>query len=115
MIILGIILLIAGFLLKISILWQHRNQSSVWCWRFWVRRDALSVAAATTSDMGSILSRGQSEAAGRNRRCGPPLRCGQVSSPVGVERVDADALSSLTCADWLPQDRGFEVGVWPLV
>jgi len=68
-----------------------------------------------SSDMGSILSRGQSEAAGRNRRCGPPLRCGQVSSPVGVERVDADALSSLTCAGWLPQDRGFEVGVWPLV
>jgi len=33
----------------------------------------------------------------------------------GVERVDADALSSLTCAGWLPQDRGFEVGVWPLV
>src|SRR6185312_15986262 len=68
-----------------------------------------------STDMGSILSRGQSEAAGRNRRCGPPLRCGQVSSPVGVERVDADALSSLTCAGWLPQDRGFEVGVWPLV
>ena len=45
----------------------------------------------------------------------PPRRCGQVSSPVGVERVDADALSSLTCAGWLPQDRGFEVGVGPLV
>jgi hypothetical protein len=27
---------------------------------------------------------------------------------VGVERVDVDALSSLICAGWLPQDRTFE-------
>ncbi len=26
----------------------------------------------------------------------------------GVERVDVDALSSLKCAGWLPQDRWFE-------
>jgi hypothetical protein len=63
-----------------------------------------------------ITSRGQSEAAGRNRRRRPAasLWPGEVAG-WGVERVDADALSSLTCAGWLPQDRGFEIGVGPLV
>ena len=38
----------------------------------------------------------------------PPLRFGQVSLRVGVERVDVDALPSLKCAGWLPQDVCFE-------
>ena len=37
----------------------------------------------------------------------PPLHIGQVSC-WGVERVDVDALSTLICAGWLPQDGTFE-------
>jgi len=51
------------------------------------RRGPVGDQYGCSTDMGSFLSRGQSEAAGRNRRCGPPLRCGQVRSPVGVSSV----------------------------
>ena len=96
---------------------EHHRLMPRWARLIYIANDPGStlMRRRITSDMGSILSRGQGEAAGRNRRCGPPLRCGQVEFAGGVERVDADALSSLTCAGWLPQDRGFEVGVGPLV
>ena len=53
MIILGIILLIAGFLLKISILWTWASSrsSSARSWRSWAAPDAPSAAVATTSDV----------------------------------------------------------------
>ena len=51
MIVLGIILLIAGFLLKISILWTASSCSSSASFsRSWVQWDALWAAGATTSN-----------------------------------------------------------------
>jgi hypothetical protein len=56
--------------------------------------------------MGSVLSRGEGEAAAGTVAAGRRF-VDQMSSQ-GVERVDVDALSSLICAGWLPQDRTFE-------
>jgi hypothetical protein len=53
MIVLGLILLIAGFVLKISILWTIGVILLVVgarFWRSWDRRDALSADVATTSN-----------------------------------------------------------------
>ena len=58
--------------------------------------------------MGGVLSRGQGEAAAGTVVVGRRfVLTGWVRSLV-VERVDVDALSSLICAGWLPQDRTFE-------
>lgn len=63
-----------------------------------------------STDMGGVLSRGQGEAAA-STVAGAAASCWPDESACGVERVDADALSSLKCAGWLPQDRWFRVGV----
>ena len=69
-----------------------------------------------STDMGSILSRGQSEAAGRNRRCGPPLRCGQVRSPVGCRAcrcrrvVKSDMRGLVTAGPWV-RSRSWAAGL----
>jgi hypothetical protein len=57
--------------------------------------------------MGGRLVKGQGEAAAATV-VAAAASVDQVSSLVGVERVDVDALSSLIFAGWLPHDRGFE-------
>ena len=68
---------------------------------------AAILVAMRRSDMGGGLSRGQGEAAGRNRRYGPPLRMAGCVH-LWVSSVSVDAFVSLICAGWLPQDGTFE-------